>query len=121
MRSLKMKEKSRKVRPGDVFVYPMRTDVCRQGVNSFTTPWNAIEVVLRRQPDSSFLDVEFVGNSNSWFGQIFEGREEALLYLESLGKKPTVLDFEPSLSKIVHSGTVEKWEPGDKGDEELRS
>lgn len=120
MRSLKMKEKSRKVQLGDVFVYPMRTDVCRHGINSFSTPWNAIEVVLRRQPDSSFLDVEFVGNIDSWFGQIFEGREEALLYLESLGKKPTVLDFEPSLSKIVQSGIVEKWEPGD-GNEELRS
>lgn len=112
MQSLKMKEKSRKVRPGDVFVYPMRTDVCRHGVNSFSTPWNAIEV--QRQPGSSGLDVKFIGNSDSWFGRIFEGREEATLYLESLGKNPTVLDFEPSLSKIVQSETVEKWEPGEK-------
>lgn len=88
----------------------MRTDVCRHEVNSFSTPWIAIEVVLRRQPGSD-LTIESIGNNNSWFENIFEGREEALLYLESLGKKPTVLDFEPSLSKMIQFRTVEKWEP----------
>ena len=108
------------IRPGDVLLYPLNPKVLRTGWEIRGTERAPAEVVHPLSfwdnfGEESFVDLRYLPSGKVILTRedVFENREEAVLYAESLGKAFRELPFEPDVNELVYSGKIVPWDPSE--------